>query len=73
MIVEYKHATYGGNFDYSYDHLDDSHVVPAAFNIDFQDFLRRRFHVRDKQICRHPQQDLVEYIWERFEHENNHN
>ncbi|CAJ2672776.1 unnamed protein product [Trifolium pratense] len=73
MIVEDERATYGGNFDYSYDHLGDATAVPDASNIDFQDFLRRRFHVRDKQIHRHLQQDLVEHIWERFGPENNHN
>jgi hypothetical protein len=32
-----------------------------------------RFEVRDKTIHRHLQQDLIEHIWERFGHENNHN
>ncbi|KAK2357493.1 hypothetical protein QL285_094758 [Trifolium repens] len=74
MIVEDEHATYGGTFDYSYDHLgNDPTPPPNDFNNDFQEFLRRRHHVRDRLIHRHLQQDLIEHIWERFGHENNHN
>jgi hypothetical protein len=74
MIVEDERATYGGTFDYSYDHLgNDPTPPPNDFNNDFQEFLRRRHHVRDRQIHRHLQQDLIEHIWERFGHENNHN
>ncbi|XP_045827610.1 uncharacterized protein LOC123919682 [Trifolium pratense] len=73
MIVEDERATYGGNFDYSYDHFGNATAVPDASNIDFQYFLCRRFHVRDKQIHRHLQQDLVEHIWEHFRPKNNHN
>ncbi|XP_058746833.1 uncharacterized protein LOC131619790 [Vicia villosa] len=74
MIVEDERATYGGNFDYSYDHLgNDLTAPPDDSNNDFQEFLRRRHHIRDKQIHRHLQQDLIEHIWERFGHENNQN
>jgi len=74
MIVEDERATYGGNFDYSYDHIgNDPTAPPDDSNSDFQEFLRRRHHVRDKQIHRHLQQDLIEHIWEHFRHENNHN
>jgi hypothetical protein len=74
MIVEDERGTYGGNFDYSYDYLgDDPTTLQDDSNIDFQEFLRRRFEVRDKTIHRHLQQDLIEHIWERFGHENNHN
>ncbi|XP_045827958.1 uncharacterized protein LOC123919946 [Trifolium pratense] len=73
MIVEDERATYGGNFDYSYDQLqgNDSSAPPNNSNIDFQEFMRRRFDVRDKQIHRQLQQDLIEHIWERFGHDNN--
>ena len=74
MIVEDERATYGGNFDYSYDHLGNDPTAPLdVSNSDFREFLCRRHHVRDKQIHRHLQQDLIEHIWERFGHENNHN
>jgi len=74
MIVEDERATYGGNFVYSYDHLDNDPIAPSDdSNIDFCEFLRRRHHVQDKQIHRHLQQDLIEHIWKRFGHENNHN
>ncbi|CAI8585490.1 unnamed protein product [Vicia faba] len=74
MIVEDERATYGGNFDYSYDHLGNYPTAPPNdSNNDFQEFLRRRHNVRDKQIHRHLQQDLIEHIWERFGHENNQN
>lgn len=51
MIVEDEHPTYGGNFDYTYEHLgNDPIALPNDFNDDFQEFLRRRRHVRDKNI-----------------------
>ncbi|XP_058775220.1 uncharacterized protein LOC131649476 [Vicia villosa] len=63
MIVEDERATYGENFDFSYDHLNnDLTILPNDSNIDFQEFLRRRFDVRDKQIHRRLQQDLIEHI-----------
>lgn len=63
MIVEYECASYDGNFDFSYDHLsNDATILPDDSNIDFQEFLHRIFDVRDKQIHRHLQQDLIEHI-----------
>lgn len=63
MIVEDERASYGGNFDFSYDHLsNDATILPDDCNIKFQEFLRRRFDVHDKQIHRHLQQDLIEHI-----------
>ena len=59
MIVEDERATYGGNFDYSYERLDnDPSAPPDISNNDFQEFLRIRHHVRDKEIHRHLQQGL---------------
>ncbi|XP_024630897.1 uncharacterized protein [Medicago truncatula] len=73
MIVEDKRATYGGTFDYSYDHLGNGPTAPPDdSNNDFQEFLRRRHNVRDKQIHRQLQQDLIEHIWKHFGHENIH-
>ncbi|XP_024628225.1 uncharacterized protein [Medicago truncatula] len=63
MIVDDERATYGDNFDYSYDHQgNDPTAPPDDSNSDFQYFLRRRHHVRDTQIHRHLQQDLIEHI-----------
>lgn len=63
MIVEDERSTYGGNFDFSYDHLgNDTTTLPNNSNIDFQEFLRKRFDVRDKQIHRRLQQDLIEHV-----------
>ncbi|XP_058741338.1 uncharacterized protein LOC131613706 [Vicia villosa] len=74
MIVEDERSTYGGNFDFSYDHLsNDATTLPNDSNIDFQEFLRRRFDVRDRQIHRHLQQDLIEHIWQRYGQENSNN
>ncbi|CAL5213558.1 unnamed protein product [Lathyrus oleraceus] len=74
MIVKDEHASYDGKFDFSYDHLsNDATILPDDSNIDFQEFLRRRFDVRDKQIHRHLQQDLIEHIWQRYGQENNNN
>ncbi|CAJ2629625.1 unnamed protein product [Trifolium pratense] len=52
---------------------NDPIAPPNDSNNDFQEFLCRRHNIRDKQIHRHLQQDLIEHIWERFGHENNHN
>ncbi|CAK8562180.1 unnamed protein product [Lathyrus sativus] len=74
MIVEDECATYGGKFDFSYDHLsNDATILSNDSNIDFQEFMRRRFDIRDKQVHQHLQQDLIEHIWQRYGHENNNN
>ncbi|CAK8532768.1 unnamed protein product [Lathyrus sativus] len=74
MIVEDECATYGGNFDFSYDHFsNDATILPNNSNVDFQEFLHRRFEIRDKQIHRHLQQDLIENIWQCYGNENNNN
>ncbi|CAI8605890.1 unnamed protein product [Vicia faba] len=45
MIIEDERATYGDNFNYSYEHLDSDPIVPLDdSNNDFQEFLRRRHH-----------------------------
>ncbi|CAK8569689.1 unnamed protein product [Lathyrus sativus] len=74
MIVEDERATYGEIFDFSYDHLsNDATILSNDSNIDFQEFMCRRFDIRDKQVHRHLQQDLIEHIWQRYGHENNNN
>ncbi|CAK8578517.1 unnamed protein product [Lathyrus sativus] len=74
MIVEDERATYGGNFDFSYDHLsNDATILSNDSSIDFEEFLRRRFDMRDKQIHRQLQQDLIEHIWQHYGHEDNNN
>ncbi|CAK8563913.1 unnamed protein product [Lathyrus sativus] len=61
-------------FDFSYDHLsNDATILSNDSNIDFQEFLRRRFDIRDKQVHRHLQQDLIEHIWQCYGHENDNN
>lgn len=63
MIVEDECASYGGNFIFSYDHLsNDATILPNDSNTDFQEFLRIRFDVCDKQIHQHLQQNLIEHI-----------
>jgi hypothetical protein len=37
----------------------DSSLLPNNSDIDFQEFLRRRFDVRDKQNVRQLQEDLI--------------
>lgn len=51
LIAEDERATYGGNLDCSYDHLDNGQATLSYdSNIDFQEFLCKRFDVRDKKI-----------------------
>ncbi|CAI8597002.1 unnamed protein product [Vicia faba] len=73
MIVEDERHTYGGNFDYSYDNVDNNHSTTETFSgphLNLATRLQRRANIREKQVHRQLQGDLVEYIWERFGHED---
>ncbi|CAK8544758.1 unnamed protein product [Lathyrus sativus] len=61
-------------FYFSYDHFSTGvTILSNASNIDFQELLRRRFDVRNKQVHRHLQQDLIEHICQCYGHGNNNN
>ncbi|XP_058725479.1 uncharacterized protein LOC131596753 [Vicia villosa] len=71
MIVEDERHTYGGNFDYSYDKVDDNNSTTETFSGPHPNLatrLQRRASIREKQVHRQLQGDLVEYIWECFRH-----
>ncbi|CAK8530209.1 unnamed protein product [Lathyrus sativus] len=72
MIVEDERHTYEGHFDYSYDNVDDNNSTTETFNGPHPNLatrLQRRANIREKQVHRQLQGDLVEHIWERFGHE----
>ncbi|CAK8536130.1 unnamed protein product [Lathyrus sativus] len=72
MIVEDERHTYGGDFDYSYANVDDNNSTTETFNglhPNLATRLQRRANIREKQVHRQLQEDLVEHIWERFGHE----
>ena len=74
MIIEDERHTYDGNFDFSYDHVDNDILTAEIYHgphPDFQAYLQTRADVRQKQMHRQLQVDLVEHIWERFGHQNN--
>jgi len=65
MIVEDERHIYA-NFDLSYDHLAFDISTTEILNgshSNFQKYLQRRAEVRDKEIDRQLQYDLVEHIW----------
>ncbi|CAL5203301.1 unnamed protein product [Lathyrus oleraceus] len=73
MIVEDERHTYGGNFDYSYDNVDINNSTTETFSGRHPNLatrLQRRANIQEKQVHRKLQGDLVEYIWERFGHED---
>ncbi|XP_050909586.1 uncharacterized protein LOC127123410 [Lathyrus oleraceus] len=73
MIVEDERHTYGGNFDYSYDNVDINNSTTEIFSGPHPNLatrLQRRASIQEKQVHRKLQGDLVEYIWERFGHED---
>lgn len=73
MIVEDERHTYGGNFDYSYDNMDINNSTTETFSGPHPNLatrLQRRASIQEKQVHRKLQGDLVEYIWERFGHED---
>jgi hypothetical protein len=58
MIVDDEHATYGGNFEYYYNYVDnDPTARPNDSNIDFQEFLHRNLMSVIRKIHRHLRQD----------------
>jgi hypothetical protein len=74
MIVEDERHTYGGDFDYSYDNVDNNIATSETFNGHHPNLatrLQRRANIRERRVHRQLQTDLVENIWERFGHEHN--
>ncbi|XP_058776691.1 uncharacterized protein LOC131651022 [Vicia villosa] len=73
MIVEDERHTYGGNFDYSYDNVDNNNSTIETFSdphLNLATRLQRRASICEKQVHRQLQGDLVEYVWGRFGHED---
>ncbi|CAK8537458.1 unnamed protein product [Lathyrus sativus] len=73
MIVEDERHAYGGNFDYSYDNVDINNSTTETFSALHSNLatrLQRRASIQEKQVHHKLQGDLVEYIWERFGHED---
>ncbi|XP_058742282.1 uncharacterized protein LOC131614742 [Vicia villosa] len=72
MIVEDERHTYGGNFDYSYDNVDNNSTTEifSGPHPNLATRLQRRASICEKQVHRQLQGDLVEYVWERFGHED---
>ncbi|XP_058742570.1 uncharacterized protein LOC131615075 [Vicia villosa] len=76
MIVEDERHTYGGDFDYCYDNGGNNNSTTEIFNGPHPNLatrLQRRATLREKQVHRQLQGDLVEHIWERFGHEDDEN
>ncbi|KAK2421786.1 hypothetical protein QL285_032376 [Trifolium repens] len=74
MIVEDERHTYGGDFDYSNDNVDNNIATSETFNGPHPNLatrLQRRANIRERRVHRQLQTDLVENIWERFGHEHN--
>jgi hypothetical protein len=66
MIVEDERHTYGGDFDYSYDNVDNNIATSETFNGPHPNLatrLQRRANIREKRVHRQLQTDLVENIW----------
>ncbi|XP_058748643.1 uncharacterized protein LOC131621623 [Vicia villosa] len=73
MIVEDERHTYGDNFDYSYDNVDNNNSTTEIFSGPHPNLatrLQRRASIREKQVHHQLQGDLVEYVRERFGHED---
>ncbi|XP_058784076.1 uncharacterized protein LOC131658842 [Vicia villosa] len=73
MIVEDERHTYGGDFDYSYDNACNNNSTTETFNGPHPNLatrIQRRASLREKQVHRQLQGDLVEHNWERFGHED---
>ncbi|XP_058725623.1 uncharacterized protein LOC131596903 [Vicia villosa] len=76
MIVEDERHTYGGDFDYCYDNAGSNNSTTETFSGPHPNLatrLQRRATLREKQVHRQLQGDLVEHIWERFGHEDDEN
>lgn len=62
ITVEVECVTYGGNFNYYFDHLKNDPSAPIDnSNDDFKEFTHKRHYV-NKQIHQHFQQDLIKHI-----------
>lgn len=61
MIFENERSTYGGNFDFSNNHLGIG-TTTLLNDSDFQEFQCRRFDVCDKQIHWRLQQNIIEHM-----------
>ncbi|CAK8542921.1 unnamed protein product [Lathyrus sativus] len=73
MILEDEQHTYEGDFDYSYDNVDNNNSTTETFNSHYPNLttrLQRRASLHEKQVHRQLQRDLVEYIWKYFGHED---
>jgi len=69
MIVEDERHTYGGDFDYSYDNVNNDISTTETSNSlhpNLATRLQRRANIRERQVHRQLQVDLIEHIWERF-------
>ncbi|KAK7243211.1 hypothetical protein RIF29_38001 [Crotalaria pallida] len=73
MIVEDERDTYGGNFDYSDVGNDTVEESNNGRDPDIQDYLQRRFAVRDRVSHHQLKADLVEHVWEHHRHMNDQN
>lgn len=65
--------TYGDDFYYSYDNVDNNNLTFEIFNghhLNLATKLQRRANLREKQVHCQFQGDLVEYICEYFGHED---
>ncbi|XP_058784832.1 uncharacterized protein LOC131659693 [Vicia villosa] len=72
-LADGERHTYGGDFDYSYDNVDDTYSTTETFNGPHPNLatrLQRRATLREKQVHRKLQGDLIKHIWERFGHED---
>ncbi|XP_024628717.1 uncharacterized protein [Medicago truncatula] len=74
MIVEDERHTYGGDFDYSYDNVNNDVSATETSNGPHPNLatrLQRRANIRERQVHRQLQADLMEHIWKCFGHEHN--
>ncbi|CAI8606291.1 unnamed protein product [Vicia faba] len=64
MIVEDERHTYGGNFDYSYDNMDNKNSTTETFSGPHSNLatrLQRRANICEKQVHLQIQGDLVDF------------
>jgi len=70
MIVEDERHTYVGDFDYSYDNVNNDVSTTETSNDPHPNLatrLQRRANIRERRVHGQLQVDLMEHIWERFE------
>ena len=73
MIVEVEWNTYNGNIDIDYDHVDKeiSNIdLSGDTHLDFIAFLQIIHYMHIRRNYQQLQADLVKYIWEHFNHNN---